>query len=71
MRPGDTVYTAPGIWHWHGAMPDSFMTHLALSDSGARPGGQGGAADVEWDALVSDAEYITAGKHLAADRSTS
>jgi quercetin dioxygenase-like cupin family protein len=34
MRPGDTVYTAPGVWHWHGALPDYFMTHLALADSG-------------------------------------
>ena len=21
MRPGDTVYTPPGEWHWHGATP--------------------------------------------------
>jgi quercetin dioxygenase-like cupin family protein len=38
MLPGDTVYTPPGIWHWHGAMPGSFMTHLALADSSAEPG---------------------------------
>ena len=44
MLPGDTVYTPPGIWHWHGAMPGSFMTHLALADSSAEPG----APDVEW-----------------------
>jgi hypothetical protein len=44
MLPGDTVYTPPGIWHWRGAMPGSFMTHLALADSSAEPG----ALDVEW-----------------------
>jgi quercetin dioxygenase-like cupin family protein len=71
MAPGDTVYTPPGIWHWHGAMPDSFMTHLALADSGAQTAVQAVAADVEWGELVSDAEYNTAGKHLATDRSTS
>src|SRR6476620_3414705 len=30
MRPGDTVYTPPGEWHWHGAAPTHFMTHLAM-----------------------------------------
>ena len=24
MRPGDTVYTPPGEWHWHGAAPNAF-----------------------------------------------
>lgn len=31
VGPGDTVDTPPGEWHWHGADPDHFMTHLALS----------------------------------------
>ena len=56
MRPGDTVYTPPGVWHWHGALPGRFMTHLALADSCTEPG----AADVEWGDLVTDAEYIVA-----------
>ncbi|WP_329181306.1 cupin domain-containing protein [Streptomyces decoyicus] len=30
MRPGDTVHTPPGEWHWHGAAPEHFMTHLSL-----------------------------------------
>ena len=30
MRPGDTVYTPPGEWHWHGAAPTHFMVHLAM-----------------------------------------
>lgn len=30
MRPGDTVYTPLGEWHWHGAAPDHFMSHLAM-----------------------------------------
>ena len=30
MTPGDTVYTPPGEWHWHGATPDHFMAHLAM-----------------------------------------
>jgi quercetin dioxygenase-like cupin family protein len=27
IRPGDTIDTPPGEWHWHGAAPDLFMTH--------------------------------------------
>lgn len=48
MRAGDTVYTPPGVWHWHGAAPDAFMTHLALSLAGG---------DVEWGDHVTDEEY--------------
>jgi quercetin dioxygenase-like cupin family protein len=66
MRPGDTVYTPPGIWHWHGAMPDSFMTHLALSDSGV----DADVADVEWGEHVSDDEYDTATTSGETERST-
>ena len=28
---GDTVWVPPGERHWHGAAPDSFMTHTAIS----------------------------------------
>ena len=31
IRPGDRVFFEPGEVHWHGAAPDRFMTHLALS----------------------------------------
>jgi quercetin dioxygenase-like cupin family protein len=31
VRPGATIDTPPGQWHWHGATPKHFMTHLALS----------------------------------------
>jgi quercetin dioxygenase-like cupin family protein len=52
IRPGDTVYTAPREWHWHGAAPDHFMTHLAIwevPDAGP---------ESEWGDQVSDAEYL-------------
>lgn len=48
MRAGDTVYTPPGVWHWHGAGRHSFMTHLALSAAGGA---------VDWADLVTDHEY--------------
>ena len=56
MRPGDTVYTPPVVWHWHGAMPDHFMTYLALADGEHDPS----VADVDWGDLVLDSEYDTA-----------
>lgn len=31
--PGELVWIAPGVNHWHGAAPDSAMTHVALSES--------------------------------------
>jgi quercetin dioxygenase-like cupin family protein len=52
IRPGDTVYTPPGEWHWHGAAPDRFMTHLAIWEAPAD-----GSPETEWGDLVTDAEY--------------
>ena len=51
LRQGDTIFTAPGVWHWHGAAADHFMTHLAVwqaPDSGS---------ESEWGDHVSDDEY--------------
>jgi quercetin dioxygenase-like cupin family protein len=56
LRPGDTVHTPPGEWHWHGAAPDRFMTHLALSESSSDPD----TPDVEWSEHVTDTEYRNA-----------
>ncbi|MGW3014132.1 (R)-mandelonitrile lyase [Streptomyces sp. NPDC001219] len=33
VRAGDTVWIAPGDRHWHGAAPDTFMTHLATVEA--------------------------------------
>jgi quercetin dioxygenase-like cupin family protein len=32
---GDVVYASPGERHWHGARPNSPMTHLSLTTGGA------------------------------------
>jgi quercetin dioxygenase-like cupin family protein len=53
MRAGDTVRTPAGEWHWHGAAPDHFMTHLAIWEG---PGD--GGPETEWGALVTDEEYL-------------
>ena len=54
MRPGDTVHTPPGEWHWHGAAPDHFMAHLAMWEGlGADQDGP----ETEWGEHLTDAEY--------------
>ncbi|MHA6325237.1 (R)-mandelonitrile lyase [Roseivivax sp. CAU 1753] len=50
LRPGDTVFFAPGERHWHGAAPEIGMIHLALGE--ARDG-----QTADWAEPVSDAEY--------------
>lgn len=52
VTAGETVHTPPGEWHWHGAAPDRFMTHLAIWEA---PGGD--AVETEWGKHVTDAEY--------------
>ena len=53
IRPGDTIYTPPGVWHWHGAAPDHFMAHLAMWEGLAE--GQDGP-ETDWGDHVID-EY--------------
>jgi 4-carboxymuconolactone decarboxylase len=50
IRAGDTIWTPPGVKHWHGASPDAAMTHLSLLEP------LDGKA-VEWMEKVTDAEY--------------
>ena len=51
IRAGDTIETPPGEWHWHGAAPDHFMTHLAIWEA------PGAGVESEWAEHVSDVEY--------------
>jgi quercetin dioxygenase-like cupin family protein len=44
-------YTPPSEWHWHGAAPTHFMTHLSMLEVDD----QGNNAT--WGAHVSDEEY--------------
>lgn len=53
IRPGDTVWIAPGEKHWHGAGPNTAMTHIAMHE--ALDG-----KHVEWLEPVSDAQYSAA-----------
>jgi quercetin dioxygenase-like cupin family protein len=53
MHPGDTVYTPPGEWHWHGSAPEHFMSHLAMWE------GDPASTEPEttWGEHLSDGEY--------------
>ncbi len=51
IRPGDVVWTPPGVKHWHGATATDRLTHIALTEQ--QPDGK----RVEWMETVSDAQY--------------
>ncbi|MDX6227117.1 MAG: hypothetical protein QOI76_507 [Frankiales bacterium] len=53
MRPGDTVWTPPGEWHWHGAAADRFMCHLAMWEGTEDPQ----TPETEWGEHITDDEY--------------
>ena len=53
IRPGDTIYTPPGEWHWHGAAPDHFMAHIAMWEAPA----PGSGPESDWGDHVTDGEY--------------
>ena len=54
LRPGDIVHARAGEWHWHGAAPDHFMTHLSITEAGA-PGDE--RPETDWGEHVTDEEY--------------
>ena len=51
IRAGDVVWTPPGIKHWHGALPTSSMSHIAIQEA------QDGKV-VRWLEHVSDDQYF-------------
>ncbi|MBX4951680.1 (R)-mandelonitrile lyase [Rhizobium binae] len=50
IRAGDTVWFAPGEKHWHGASPDTAMTHIAIHEAFD-------GKHVDWMEHVSDEQY--------------
>jgi quercetin dioxygenase-like cupin family protein len=60
VHPGETVYTPPGEWHWHGATESNFMTHLALTET--VPSEEG--PPVTWGDHITDIEYRAAHEAL-------
>jgi len=50
IRPGDVIWTPPGVKHWHGAAPTTAVTHIAIQESA-------NGKNVEWMEKVSDEQY--------------
>ena len=50
VRPGDVVWFPPGEKHWHGAVPTTAMTHIAIQEELNR-------SVVEWMEQVTDEQY--------------
>lgn len=51
IRPGDIVWFAPGEKHWHGAGPNTAMSHVAIAEA------EDGNA-VTWMEKVADSQYL-------------
>lgn len=50
IRPGDVIWFAPGEKHWHGAAPNTAMTHTAIQE-------KFDGKTVEWLEQVSEEQY--------------
>ena len=50
IRPGDVISCPPGEKHWHGAMPTTAMTHIAIQE-------ELDGKVVDWMEKVSDEQY--------------
>ena len=50
IKPGDVIWTPPGVKHWHGATATTGMSHIAIQES------QDGK-NVEWLEPVTEAQY--------------
>ncbi|WP_028401558.1 (R)-mandelonitrile lyase [Ectobacillus panaciterrae] len=50
LHEGDVVKIDPDVKHWHGATPDSWFTHIAISTNVQK-------GIVEWLEPVTDEEY--------------
>ncbi len=51
IRAGDVVYFAPDEKHWHGAGPETYMVHIAITPAISTEGG------TDWMEPVTDEEY--------------
>ncbi|AGO55872.1 hypothetical protein SOD_c28990 [Serratia plymuthica 4Rx13] len=50
MNQGDIVWIPEGVKHWHGATPETAMTHIAIAESL-------NGSPVDWMEKVSDEQY--------------
>ena len=53
IRAGDVVHTPADEWHWHGAAPEHYMTHLSITEGAP----DDGRPESQWGEHVTDEEY--------------
>lgn len=61
IRPEDVVWFPPGEKHWHGASPNTAMTHIAIQEE------LDGSA-VDWLEKVSEEQYKTSQDNMEEKR---
>ncbi len=52
LTAGQTIYTAPGVEHWHGATPEDFMVHYSILEAP-----DNGEPESIWGDHLTDEEY--------------
>ena len=50
IKPGDVIWTPPGVKHWHGATATNGMSHIAVTN-------MVDGKNVDWMEKVSDEQY--------------
>jgi quercetin dioxygenase-like cupin family protein len=50
VKPGDVIWTPPGVKHWHGATATNGMSHIAIT-------GMVNGRNVDWMDKVTDEQY--------------
>jgi quercetin dioxygenase-like cupin family protein len=50
IKPGDVIWTPPGVKHWHGATATNAMSHIAITNVV-------GGKNVDWIEKVTDEQY--------------
>jgi quercetin dioxygenase-like cupin family protein len=50
IKPGDVIWTPPGVKHWHGATETNAMSHIAITN-------MVGGKNVDWMEHVTDEQY--------------
>ena len=50
VKPGDVIWTPPGVKHWHGATATNSMSHIAITN-------MVDGKNVDWLEKVSDEQY--------------
>jgi quercetin dioxygenase-like cupin family protein len=51
IKPGDVIWTPPGVKHWHGATATNSMSHIAITD-------MVDGKNVDWMEKASDEQYL-------------